>query len=206
MNKTRNKDVLLNGLHKFLSKLIAKDEIILQLQNPFTELESRVLETKKFSSKDCLIIENMPDVDGNLPIATKVCAFFDLYLNSKTYETLFEACHYLSSPRIGRKWPAIIVKFVYFGKNRSFMDVTLDWPRKKRKKWPPNIHQRQVTKNAKRAENVCRTRGLDNNNPKLLYQSLPDECGRTISKCGCEIKKTKHDIKEKAVKEQPKGM
>ena len=62
-------------MNKFFSKLIAKDEIILQLQNRVTELETRVLETEKFSSTDCQIIENMPEVDGNLPLATKVRAF-----------------------------------------------------------------------------------------------------------------------------------
>ena len=106
-------------LHKFLSKLITKDEIILQLQNRVTELESRVLEREKYSSKDCLFIENMPKVDGNLPLATKVCAFFDLYLNWKSDETNFKACHYLSSPKIGRKSPAIIVKLVYFGEKQE---------------------------------------------------------------------------------------
>ena len=44
----------------------------------------------------------MPEIHGNLPLATKVCAFFDLYLNWKTDETKFEDCHFLSSPRLGR--------------------------------------------------------------------------------------------------------
>ena len=64
-------------------------------------------------------MENMPKVDGNLPLATKVCAFFDLYSNWKTDETNFKVCQYLSSPRTGRKPPAIIVNFVYFGEKQE---------------------------------------------------------------------------------------
>ena len=155
------------SLHKLLSKSIAEDEIVFQYENRVTELDSRVLVTVTYSSKDCLTIENMPEVDGNLPLATKVCAFCDLYLNWKTNETNFKACHHLRSPKRGRKPLAIIVKFVISEKNRKCMDVNREWHRKKRKKWLPNIHQRKATKTAKRAEKLCRTRGLDNNNPKL---------------------------------------
>ena len=135
-------------MYKFVSKLIAKDEFILQLQNRVTELETRVLETEKYSSKDCQIIENMPEVDGNLPLATKVCAFFDLYMNWKTDETNLKACHFLSSLKIGRKPPAIIMNYVYFGEKQVYGRKS--WlPRKKRKKLHSNTHQRRTTKTAK---------------------------------------------------------
>ena len=50
-------------LHKFLSKLIAEDEIILQLQNGILEVESS-FRKQKYSPKDCLIIEKTPVEDN----------------------------------------------------------------------------------------------------------------------------------------------
>ena len=194
-------------LHKFLSKLITKDEIILQLQNRVTEVESRVLETEKYSSKDCLIIENMPEVDGNLPLATKVCAFFDLYLNWKSDETNFKACHYLSSPKIGRKPPAIIVKFVYFGEKQEVCG---------RKSW---LAQK---KNAKNGLPIFIKERLPKLQNELKTYAEQESLITTTQKCNVKVfqtnaegqfrsvvvnsKKAIDDIKEKAVKKKSKVM
>ena len=85
-------------LHEFSFKVIAKDASHVQLQNRVTGLETRVLETENYSSNDCLIIETMLEVDGNLPLATTVCAISYIILNSND-ETNFKACLYLSAPK-----------------------------------------------------------------------------------------------------------
>ena len=103
----------------------------------------------------------MPEEDDSLPLATKVYAFFDLYLIWKTDETNFKAGHHLSSPRIRRKPPAIIVKFAYFGKkNREVMDVNLGWPRKNRKNGFPKFNQEKSPKRQNELKMYAEQEGL----------------------------------------------
>ena len=193
--------------NKILSKLIDKDEIILQLQNRVTELESRVLETEKYSSKDCLIIENMPEVDGNLPLATKVCAFFDLYLSWKTDESSFKACHYLSSPKFGRTPPAIIVKFVYFGEKQEIFGRKSWLAQKKnpRNNLPIFIKER-LPKLQNELKMYAEQEGLitttHNCNIKVFQTNAEGQFRSVI----VNSKKAIDDIKEKAVKRKPKVM
>ena len=85
------------------------------LEDKVDELELRLADQEKYSSKDCIIIENFPLVETTEPLSHQVCSFFENYLNYKTSPSNFKACHLLG------KWsskdfpPAIIIKFIYFG-------------------------------------------------------------------------------------------
>ena len=86
-------------LHLF-TKLSTKDERILTLENRVAELEERVDECEKYSSKGCLVFENLPikKPEGNIPtLEHQVCDFLLKYLNWETHPHKFKACHPLGS-------------------------------------------------------------------------------------------------------------
>ena len=63
------------------------DERILALENRVAKLEERVDECEKYSSKDCLIFENLPikKPEGKVPtLKHQVCDFLLKYLNWET--------------------------------------------------------------------------------------------------------------------------
>ena len=53
-----------------------RDSEITLLRNKAADLEARVIEQEIYSSKDCLIIENLPIEDRNAPLSHQVCHFF----------------------------------------------------------------------------------------------------------------------------------
>ena len=57
-----------------------KDENILALTNRVDDLEKRVLECEKYSSKDCIKLTNIPLQKSNVPLAAQVCSFFEKHL------------------------------------------------------------------------------------------------------------------------------
>ena len=101
-------------LQHLCSEITAKDHQIKTLQNKVPDLELRVTAGEKYSSKDCLILENMPVKDPMLPLSHQVCDFLKYFLNFDTDPCNFKACHYLGKSQSQLFPPAIIVKFVYF--------------------------------------------------------------------------------------------
>ena len=85
-------------------------------------LEERVLKMEKYSSKDCLIIDNMPLGRGKVTLEEQVCAFLKQYLNYQSNPSNLKACHFLGKYEKGKKQPPIIVKFVYFGEKAEIFD------------------------------------------------------------------------------------
>ena len=102
-------------LELFVNLLEQKNEEVITLKNQVQNLEERVLEMEKYSSKDCLIIDNMPLGHGKVTLEEQVCAFLKQYLNYQSNPSNFKACHFLGKYEKGKKQPPIIVKFVYFG-------------------------------------------------------------------------------------------
>ena len=100
-------------LLELYGKLLKKDNVIINLQNRLSELENRVLDNEKYTSKDCLIFENMPRTTDGRPLPQQVCEFLKVFLNYNTQPANFKACHVLGKGN-GRYPPAVIVKFVYF--------------------------------------------------------------------------------------------
>ena len=92
----------------------AKDHQNKTLQNKVSEPELRITAGEKYSSKDCLIMENMPVKDPMFPLSHHVCDFLKYILNFGTDTCNFKACHYLWKFQSQLFVPANFVKFVYF--------------------------------------------------------------------------------------------
>ena len=118
-------------LTEIVNNLTIKDEKIKSLENKVADLEARVDECEIYSSKDCIIMENLLIKNcnnGNVPpLSHQVCDFLKSYINYETHPSSFEACHPLGSWKNGTFAPAVIVKFVYFGEKMSFMAVNLGY-------------------------------------------------------------------------------
>ena len=61
--------LLFEQLYKLLE---IKDRVIAGLKNQVQSMEERVIEIEKYSSKDCLIIDNMPLGDGKWNLEIQV--------------------------------------------------------------------------------------------------------------------------------------
>ena len=73
-----------------------KDQIITRLQNNTTDLKVRVCGQERYTSKDCVIMENLPLVDEKgLTLSQQVCNFLRNFLNYDTTPSNFKACHFL---------------------------------------------------------------------------------------------------------------
>ena len=82
-------------LELFVNLLEQKNEEVITLKNQVQNLEERVLEMEKYSSKDCLIIDNMPLGHGKVTLEEQVRAFLKQYLNYQSNPSNFKACHFL---------------------------------------------------------------------------------------------------------------
>ena len=92
-----------------------KDQIITRLQNNITDLEVRVCGQERYTSKDCVIMENLPLVDDkDLTLSQQVCNFLRNFLNNDTTPSNFKACHFFGPWRDLNRPPAVIIKFIYF--------------------------------------------------------------------------------------------
>ena len=88
-------------LHLF-TKLSAKDEKKLAFESRVVYPEKRADEWEKYSSKGCLIFQNLQiqKPEGNVPTPTlerKVLCLFSQYLNWENYPHNFKVCHPLGS-------------------------------------------------------------------------------------------------------------
>ena len=98
----------------FLDKFITKDNQINELQQMVTELESRVTESEKYFSKDCLLFENMAISDVTAPILHQVCDLLKGFLIFYVHLSRFKVCHILGSSLNPAYPPAITVKLLCF--------------------------------------------------------------------------------------------
>ena len=69
-------DKLSSILLKFNEITQERDSESTLLRNKVADLEARVIEQEIYSSKDCLIIENLPIEDRNAPLSHQVWHFF----------------------------------------------------------------------------------------------------------------------------------
>ena len=116
-------------LTNLLTNLTTKDDQIKALENKFAELEACVDDCEIYSSKDCIIMENIPiknPENGNVsPLSHQVCDFLKYYLNYDTNPGNFKACHPLGSWKNEKFAPAVIVKFIYLMRKTKSMDESL---------------------------------------------------------------------------------
>ena len=85
-------DNLSSILLKIIEIIQETDSEITLLRNKVTDLEARVIEQEIYSSKDCLIIENLPIEDRNAPLSHQCCHFFEKFLNHESRPNNFKAC------------------------------------------------------------------------------------------------------------------
>lgn len=106
---------IIDDLAKKDDQIEAQKLEIRALRNEVTELEQRVTEQERYSSKDCLIVENAPiDMsDTTISLEKKMSAFFLEYFNFKSQPCDWKACHPLGRGK-GIYPPAIIIKFIFF--------------------------------------------------------------------------------------------
>ena len=86
-----------NILTYFHEKLIEKDDQIVSLTNQVTELESRVIQLERYSSKVTIIINNPPLQPGNANITDQILFFFNKCLNYSMTPDAIKACHPLGN-------------------------------------------------------------------------------------------------------------
>ena len=108
-----------NLLAELFRSLELKTNKIRCLEDKVEVLETQVAEQEKYSSKDCIIIENMPIHRSNDPLSHQVCPFLQTHMDHQTTPASFKACHFLGKWKNDRFPPAIIVKFIYFGEKDS---------------------------------------------------------------------------------------
>ena len=100
------------ALIRHLSDQLDEKARIQKLQNNVTDLETRVLQQERYSSKDCIIISNMPSFPGDLTV--QVVDFLNYNLSTTLEVWDIKACLFLGDPRDQLKPATVIVKFVYF--------------------------------------------------------------------------------------------
>ena len=114
-------DKLSSILLKFNEIIQERDSEITLLRNKVADLEARVIEQEIYSSKNCLIIKNLPIEDRNAPLSHQVCQFFQKFLNHETRPNNFKACHYLGKWQSNTCPPAVIAKFLFFDEKNELL-------------------------------------------------------------------------------------
>ena len=104
---------LMNFMEKLIGELEKKQASINKLVSRVQFLEKKVNDIERYSSKDCIIINNLPLVHGT-DYWEDVLTFFANYLNIKVERDSIVACHPLGPIHNPSQPPAFIVKFVYF--------------------------------------------------------------------------------------------
>ena len=95
-----------------LSEINKKSQENITLKNELCALEKRITLQDRYSSKDCLIFENLP-WDGKEFLPIFITRFLSEYMNFLTNLGVFKACHVLGRGQKNTP-PAIIVKIVFF--------------------------------------------------------------------------------------------
>ena len=117
LNKLGNK--IQPELQEFLSKLIQnlqeKDKTIETLEQKVAYLETSVNRIERYTSKDSIIIQNLPLISGNNLVAD-VINFFSRVFQTQVNEQDLVACHFLGQVKDIKFPPPVIVKFVHFWK------------------------------------------------------------------------------------------
>ena len=116
-----------NCLRQMMDKMEAQEKTISQLQREVREkdlkleemrckieaLEERVGKQEQYSSKDTIIIDNLPFYEVNLLLLGKLMKFFECFLDYRLQIGNIKTCHVL--PEIEKQSvPSVIVNFVYF--------------------------------------------------------------------------------------------
>ena len=91
-----------NLLAELFRTLELKTNRIRCLEDKVEVLENQVAEQEKYSSKDCIIIENMPIHRSNEPLSHQNCRFLQTHMDHLTTPAIFKAGHFLEKWRNDR--------------------------------------------------------------------------------------------------------
>ena len=105
---------------KLYALILEKDSEILEIRNRVTNLEERITEQEIYSSKDSIIIENLPLNHNKELLSEQVCLFSGKILGYKAFPSRFKACHQ-QGPGSSNKPAAVIVKFIFFDEKMKYM-------------------------------------------------------------------------------------
>ena len=94
---------------------------IRELRNEVTDLKERISEQEKYSSKDTIIINNLPLLQV-ADLVSSVLYFFKTFLDIQLLREDLKACHFLGKCSDINKPPPVVVKFIFIKK----MMFTLD--------------------------------------------------------------------------------
>ena len=88
-------------LFEFLSELVSnineKDQVITTLQKEVCYLNKKVNELERYSSKDCIIIQNLPLLSPKQSLVEDVVRLLNEQLQIKVMSSDIVACHFLSA-------------------------------------------------------------------------------------------------------------
>ena len=90
-----------------------KDSKLEEMPCEIEALEERVGKQEQYSSKDTIIIDNLPIYDVSLPLLGNVLNFLECFLDYRLQIGDIKACHLLPKT-VKQSVPSVIVKFVYF--------------------------------------------------------------------------------------------
>ena len=77
-------------------------------------MNKKVNELERYSSKDCIIIQNLPLLSPNQTLVEDVVRLLNEQLQIKVMSSDIVACHFLAPYKVTKDPPPVIVKFVYF--------------------------------------------------------------------------------------------
>ena len=93
--------------------LTETEDKLRELRDITAKLEQSVIDQERYTSKDCLIIDNLPIFDQQWPMIDNVLKFFEQFLGFTVNFADIKACHPLPR-KLNQTFPPVIVKFVYF--------------------------------------------------------------------------------------------
>ena len=103
---------------EFLTELVSnikeKDKVITTLQKENFYLNKKVNELERYSSKDCIINQNLPLLSPNQSLVEVVVRLLNEELRIKVMSSDIVPCHFLARFKGTKNPPAVILNFVYF--------------------------------------------------------------------------------------------
>ena len=112
LETTSTDPTVIEILKEFQNEIIQKDQQIQSLRDDINYLSEKTNEQERFSSKNCLIISNLPLVTGIS--CAGVILFLKDYLGVIVNEWDLQAYHPLSKFYKELKPPVVIVRFLHF--------------------------------------------------------------------------------------------
>ena len=177
---------------------------IRELRNEVTDLKERISEQEKYSSKDTIIINNLPLLQ-DADLVSSVLYFFKTFLDIQLLREDLKACHFLGKCSDINKPPPVVVKFVYFHQKNDVY-VRRSMLGKRGKQNPINTENIYINERLPKEQLLIKKYANDKGLITTTYNCdvklfLKDSSGATFSQ---KVTSTKmvDDLTHKALKKQ----